>query len=385
MHIACLDRVFESRAGSRNARHQSKCPLCNASIKSRHVTKLFFTEAAEVDLEHDDSSKGDLSTSSNVLNLKARISELENSMKHLKEILQKEEEDREAFEKQVHELSAELNRFQQESGAKLKSIRKERDAYLHDAKVLENKLSNIKIDLERERVYAARQVIALNLDLTGEALMRKLKNTDNSKEWVYEILESRNKKIGSLLSKVDKLEKENRLLQMSAKTSAQNQGREKSLLRQIENTPPETYNQEKSHTCIWDADVVGLGRCQGGKRRRSETVADSPDEIVILDDSEDNTQHSDVSMYGKNSSKLLSRAGPSKMAMKTAPGPSFIHKSNLATTGLDDTSTFIKRVPDGKGRWKQVYQNHPLGLQEAGLRKPKGASSGKTIATFFRK
>lgn len=384
MHIACLDRIFEPCRANRSAHHQSKCPLCNTTIWSNHVTKLFFSEAAEADPDLIGSCETDLNASDQVLNLKVRVSELENVTKNLRESLEKEQHDRMSFENKVHALSAELNSLQTDSVAKLKDIRKERDAYLHDAKVLENKLSNLKIELERERVHAARQVVAMDLDLAGEALMRKLKNTGNSKEWVYEILESRNKKIGSLLSKVDKLEKENKLLQISAKESVRNKRQEKSLLRQIENTPPDVYKQEKSTTSIWDADVIGLsGLGRSEKRRRSEQLGDFSDEIVILDDSEDYTPHSDVSLHGKKSSKLLSRAGPSKMAMKTAPGPSFIHKSNLATTGLDDTSTYIKRVPDGKGGWKQVYRNQPL--QEAGLKRTKVASSGKTIANFFRK
>ena len=395
LHMDCILRLFNVDHLEHDSRRVKKCPLCQRQIRLKNVTRLFLSESNETNLELDDECKSDLDADGQVLNLKVKVSELENRLKNMKEDLENERKQSKAFEERANSLSGELSKLQQESWDKLKNIRTERDAILHDAKKLENKVANLKVELERERGYAARQLVALDLSLTGEQLIRKLKNIDDSKEWFYEILDSRNKKIGSLMNKIEKLEKEKSLLEVSSLKAAKESSvshprgpghvhprREKLVGR--ENTPPESHQIEMPHASIWDADVVGLAKPQVEKRRRIEPQGNPhDDDIVILDDSDDDSKHQEIPMQARQSAKLLSRAGPSKMAMKAAPGPSFIHKTNLATTGLEDSSTFIKRVPDGKGGWKQVYRNQPL--QQGGFKRTKATSSGKTIPTFFRK
>jgi len=48
-------------------------------------------------------------------------------------------------------------------------------------------------------------------------------------------------------------------------------------------------------------------------------------------------------------------AGPSKIALASAPGTSFIRDPKFATTGLKDDATFIHSGPDGKGGRAIVY------------------------------
>ncbi|KAL4531323.1 hypothetical protein Ndes2437A_g08659 [Nannochloris sp. 'desiccata'] len=48
-------------------------------------------------------------------------------------------------------------------------------------------------------------------------------------------------------------------------------------------------------------------------------------------------------------------AGPSKIALASAPGTSFIRDPKFATTGLKDDATYIHSGPDGKGGRVTVY------------------------------
>ena len=50
-------------------------------------------------------------------------------------------------------------------------------------------------------------------------------------------------------------------------------------------------------------------------------------------------------------------AGPSAIAQKAAPGPSFIKRPDLATTGLNDTASFIHHGPDGRGGVITAYRS----------------------------
>jgi len=61
---------------------------------------------------------------------------------------------------------------------------------------------------------------------------------------------------------------------------------------------------------------------------------------------------------------VLVAAGPSKLGMAAAPGPSFISRRDRATTGLHDTAQFIQKGPDGKGGISTVY--HRDGTSSAG-------------------
>lgn len=401
MHMQCILRIFNVQSIREGYNRQIECPLCKRKVKTQNVLKLFLTDSVEygddADLPKDCDTE--LNTLDHVRNLQSRVSELNNTLNKTKSLLESEKEEKLHYIQQTSRLSNELENLQKTNKKQLKAIRMERDTILHDAKVLENKVANLKMELERERTYAARQVVALDLNLTGDSLIRKLRNIENSKEWFYGVLESRNKKITSLVNKLEKLERENSLLQMSSQTLQrenlllhQDKGidlhrrrSESAVDKQIENIPPESLGLSKAppKVTIWDADV-GVAKKTGEKRRRNEPPCDFHDEIVILDGSDDEINHVEASAIpARQSTKILSRAGPSRVAMKAAPGPSFIHKSNLATTGLEDSGTFIKRVPDGKGGWKQVYRNQPL--HQAGLTRARPVSSGKTIPTFFRK
>jgi len=56
----------------------------------------------------------------------------------------------------------------------------------------------------------------------------------------------------------------------------------------------------------------------------------------------------------------LAQAGPSKLSLTAAPGKSFIKRPELASTGVEKTSSLINRHPDGKGGSITVYQPKAL-------------------------
>jgi hypothetical protein len=56
----------------------------------------------------------------------------------------------------------------------------------------------------------------------------------------------------------------------------------------------------------------------------------------------------------------LAQAGPSKLSLSAAPGKSFIKRPDLASTGVEKTSSLINRHPDGKGGSITVYQPKAL-------------------------
>ena len=51
------------------------------------------------------------------------------------------------------------------------------------------------------------------------------------------------------------------------------------------------------------------------------------------------------------------KAGPSRLGVAGAPGPSFLRNPQSATTGLDDQAKYIHTGPDGKGGQVSVYRN----------------------------
>lgn len=396
LHVGCILRMFDALDLREERRKTGECPLCKRKVKLSNVTKLFLTESAEGEgLDLSEDCVNDLDVRDQINSLKSRIFELTNALNHSKKNCSMEKEEKERIEERADNLSMELEKLRQSSNEKLKTLRKERDIYLHDARVLENKVANLKIELERERAYAARQLVTLDVSLTGDSLVRKLKSICDTKEWFYQTLESRNKKIGSLMKNLEQVSREKTLLQTSMQALKReneslhqgirvqakgNQERSKVYsLDEIENISPGGIEQNKYP--IWDADMIGLRARPGERRERDESLDQSAGQIIILDDSDEGEAKPQEKVV--HSSTFLSRAGPSKMAMKAAPGPSFIQKSNLATTGLEDPGTFIKRVPDGKGGWKQVYRNQPL--QQAAAKRAKIVSTGKTIPNFFKK
>lgn len=68
----------------------------------------------------------------------------------------------------------------------------------------------------------------------------------------------------------------------------------------------------------------------------------------------------------RKGSSMLIRAGPSKLGMRSAPGPSFIQKQDCASTGLQDGARYIKQGPNGKGGRSTFYHaRHVKGDFEA--------------------
>lgn len=90
-----------------------------------------------------------------------------------------------------------------------------------------------------------------------------------------------------------------------------------------------------------------------------EIVSDGDDEVEEGSDAPENVppQNPPAARQLRSLSGVqLLGAGPSRAGLAAAPGPSFIKKPLLATTGLRDDADYIKRVPDGKGGLTTLYR-----------------------------
>lgn len=113
--------------------------------------------------------------------------------------------------------------------------------------------------------------------------------------------------------------------------------------------PVQPFNRG-SRAAELDDDAIDLG---GSDEDDLEVVSDSD----IEGDAPGGVQSgSDALGRQKNGgTQVLVAAGPSKLGMSVAPGPSFIPRAELATTGLRDSAQYIQKGPDGRGGIATVF------------------------------
>lgn len=85
---------------------------------------------------------------------------------------------------------------------------------------------------------------------------------------------------------------------------------------------------------------------------------------------------SSVTEPRRKSASMLIRAGPSKLGMRSAPGPSFIQKQDCASTGLQDRGCYIKQGPNGRGGRSTFYHARSV---KRGFEAKKGTGGKENI------
>ena len=264
-----------------------------------------------------------------------------------------------------------------------------------------------KTKYDYERAMTAKTKIAGDPYMSGRQLDQQLKNLQATgtaiPSWFHEILDKRNKMIHQLQSKHQRdsviwirKEKEReeelatlqeKVRQLEAEVSRCQSGRDASMPNRKQSRVFRSSYGGETLPCgereeidllgdspIWKSNSMALeaiDRAGGGS---------DGDELVILDESEDgmevgkglsgdmaknaaekslNDKENMFPAYDmrKSGTNVLLRAGPSRIGMRTAPGPSFIKQMTSANVGTDDEAKFIKKVPDGRGGLTTVYQN----------------------------
>ena len=148
-------------------------------------------------------------------NNKARIAELHAMVTSVRRRYQVEVKERMRLEQERADLATRVSSMEEESKRRLDSMRSERDGALRERKVYERKAANLLVEVERvkqelegERAFSTRQAGALDEGLTGDRLRRKLRDCGDTKDWFHDTLETRNRKIMSLMNGMEHLEKE---------------------------------------------------------------------------------------------------------------------------------------------------------------------------------
>lgn len=440
MHLPCIYRVFGKEYDEHDpertrriglvSNNSVKCPLCNQKTRLKNIVRLYLheegdlDEVVEGDVEVDfadeiiiveDGSNRDAARENVRAALesnKARINELNTMLTSARRRYQVEVKEKMRLEQENSTLTAEMDRIEGESKRRLDAMRSERDSALRERKIYEKKAANLQVEvekvkkeLEEERAYSSRQAVALDDGLTGERLRRKLLDCGDTKEWFHDTLETRNRKIMTLLNGMEQLEKEvvrlkksvetlehkNRLLSLERPTCPDTDDIDGAVLSQIENVPV----PKRKHGCIrgsgaWPCTStssklplssgaasrdshrdhlndnnsgVDFRDCHGHNKGDNEKRDVPAEEVVLLDDDDDDivgnfaASAAAAMVSGSNQWKRASvsfaMAGPSRDGIKTAPGPSFIKSSVKASTGLENPGKYIKRYPDGRGGWTQ--------------------------------
>ena len=416
MHINCIGKMFfgqqyEWRSdncskGDHNSGRRS-CPLCKKACRFSEVVKLYFEYNGDDDLSDDgDDQMNGRSSKEQVLHFKNRIASL-------KSHIAMRDHERTAMNTTVKHLNTSLTEALRElEDIKLqietmKEQKKNKDhvikCLMEEKKMLENKAANLEVTVEQERKSLAKQRLALDIGLIGDSLRRQIVNYGDSKMgWVHDALELRNKMIADLTKKLEHSERDRALIEksrdellqehhalnhkiMNHKIGATKDSRQVYSAHQNRNP---NVTAGPSRRPIWDADIVGYSVDPGMESVLGKRKSQEEEEIVILDESDDDdgAQGSRVvsqkPLMPVQKSHVLSRAGPSKVGMKTAPGPSFIKKSDLATTGLEEDGRFINKRPDGKGGWRNVYSTQQRPVTKKQLT---SQNMGRNISTFFKK
>jgi hypothetical protein len=427
MHLPCIYRVFgkeydendpeETRRAGQVSNNSVKCPLCNQKTRLRNVVRLYLQAGIVMDGDYEGDAESvdpdeviiveegaELNRDSYgrqvraaLENNKARIAELNTMLTSVRRRYQAEVKERMRLEQEGADLAARVNDLEEESKRRLDAMRSERDSALRERKVYERKAANLLVEVERvkqelegERAFSMRQAVALDEGLTGDRLWRKLRDCGDTKGWFHDTLETRNRKIMTLMNGMENLEKEavqlkkhaetlerkNRLLSMEIGVREYRGGDGTVVLGGIENVPAPPRKQADGHR----SSAGGLHRAEaapstssqplssfGGRRDMSRQfegkLEDRAEEdvVVLLDDDEDVVGDFAALAAAAASTRRMpvsapfTMAGPSRDTINTAPGPSFIKSSAMAkaSTGLDNPGTYIKRHPDGRGGWTQ--------------------------------
>ncbi len=425
MHLPCIYRVFgkeydeDDPEGTRQigqvSNNSVKCPLCNQKTRLRHIVRLYLQAGADMDGECEDDAEGvgpgdviivedgvDLDGASYgkqvraaLENNKMRIAELNAMLTSVRRRYQVEVKERMRLERESADLAARVSGIEEESKRRLDAMRSERDDALRERKVYERKAANLLVEVERvkqelegERAFSMRQAVALDEGLTGDRLRRKLRDCGDTKDWFHDTLETRNRKIMTLMNgmehlekeavllkkNVETLERENRLLSMEIRARENRVGDSEAVLGEIDNVPAPTRKHGGGpRSSVGPHRAAGapstsskllssLGGSVDGSReldRKSEALVEE-DVVVLLDDDDVVGDFAALaaaaaSTRRKPVSASFAMAGPSRDTINTAPGPSFIKSSAMAkaSTGLDNPGTYIKRHPDGRGGWTQ--------------------------------
>jgi len=428
MCMRCIHGVFRQEydeddpAKNRRTRevcnNPAKCPMCKQQTRLRKVVRLYTQDGSDADAamggeggktDDDDDEEQDASNNSS----KARIKELNAMLTSTRRRFQEENKEKLRLAQANEDLAEQVAEMAATSKRRLDATRKERDDALRERKIYEKKAANLQVEVDRlrqevewQRSYASRVAVALDDKLVGERLARKLQDTgENSRDWVHETLEARNRKILSLTNEIERLEREmNRLAEEQARAREAREGREARdnvvVLSGIENVPAPARKRTEGGVGRRNLPSAAskVAKRDGNSKHPAVAMSDDvelleEDEVVLLDD--EDGEGVVVGSRSKAVTSAFARAGPSRDTLHAAPGPSFITRSaldnNKASTGLDDPGTFIRRLPDGRGGWATTT-GAGAGRRTGGSGRGRGGVGGRgggrknaEISSFFQK
>ena len=424
MCMRCIHGVFRQEydeddpAKNRRTRevcnNPANCPMCKQKTRLRKVVRLYTQDRSDADAamggeggqtddDDDDDDEQDASNNSS----KARIKELNAMLTSTRRRFQEENKEKLRLAQANEDLAGQVAEMAATSKRRLDATRKERDDALRERKMYEKKAANLQVEVDRlrqevewQRSYASRVAVALDDKLVGERLTRKLQDTgENSRDWVHETLEARNRKILSLTNEIERLEREmNRLAEEQARAREAREGREARdnlvVLSGIENVPAPARKRTEGGVGRRNLPSAAskVAKRDGNSKRPAVAMNDDvelleKDVVVLLDD-----EDGEAVVVGSRSKAVTSafaRAGPSRDTLHAAPGPSFITRSaldnNKASTGLDDPGTFIRRLPDGRGGWATAAGLGGPGRGRGGVGGRGGGRKNAEISSFFQK
>lgn len=404
LHEACLSTM------KRHGRGGVQCPICRDTYQTGDERRLFFTlesvEDAEDVEELDEQQSRKLRD--RIRNLEAQLSRERHTISSTKRDLRYLQKRGDDLLEQVEALETDLEEKTSELSAAREATRKAKS----NEAALKNKIANLKVSLEQERTLSAKQRIVFDTQLHGASLTRQLKNivdpSMKSPVWFRELLDKRNKMLMNLTKRLEQTEKDKALLQREVGLLQQEKAQKNSSwdhggVPRQKTSPIEKldisrgnlrFDDLDAEAPIWETEILQDQGAPSGKESKPDNEIDL---VIISDDDEPdaaaNRERNDpvprhilsVSNTHHVKPAVLSKAGPSKMGLKAAPGPSFIGNSEFATTGLDDSAKFIKKGPDGKGGWDFVYQNPFMQRNTKTTKRKRTISSTKDISSFFQK
>lgn len=404
LHEACLGTM------KRHTRGGMQCPICREVYQRGDERRLFFTLEGLEDAEDEELDE------QQARKLRDRIRNLEAQLSRKQHTISSAKEDLLYWQTRSDDLGSQVNSLEHDLEDKVNELSAAREARRiaeSNQASLKNKIANLKVSLEQERTLSAKQRIVFDTRLHGTSLTRQLKNivdpSMKSPVWFQELLDKRNKMLMNLTKRLEQTEKEKALLEKEVGLLQQEKAQKHSSQDTAGLPREKTSSMEKlgmsrmhlrfddidAEAPIWENEIL---QDEVVLPSSKESKPNNEIDLVIISDDEEPSKvpsrekHNPVPRHILSVSNIhhvkpavLSKAGPSKMGLKAAPGPSFIGNSEFATTGLDDNATFIRKGPNGKGGWDSMYQNPFMQRNTKTTKRKRTISSTKDISSFFQK
>lgn len=403
--ITKCGHVFHTTCLAKSLNYRHRCPSCREECKARGSTapyhRIYFQleDNDEKDCTEDprtyvadpnadtetplDNTAPSWATSAQLL--KRQLMLQQHHTQQLSADLKEAEEQLDLSKSELQILRTTLQSKEQ----KLASAIKELNETKQEAKRAQNKAANLKVNLDKEVARTSSLKILLERQLEGSALSREISawtsalGLEAPPLQFQAMLELRNKEISIANNRAASLAKEAHQAEFELKEKIATLQQELRLALEgrmpvmkseaVSKRPATTLNnfetEDHDDDPTFFLDDILHGRPPKQRKAAKEreyaqaqqAVSQRGEEDVVeLFSEEEDLEDENVpppSVLLRNTAAFsLVSAGPSRLGMKAAPGPTFIRDRERASIGFQDGGTFIQKGPDGRGGTATVYK-----------------------------